>query len=179
MLFEKVHELARTDTVTGLLNRRALREIGDYEVARANRLGHPIAVAMIDLDDFKRINDTYSHQVGDEVLKEVARICRENIRNIDIISRYGGDEFVVIMPTTDQESALHVSRRLQKIMENNPIIVNGDTFIARFSMGLTLHTLNPPALDELFAQADEAMYAAKNSGKNRIRVYKHTGEPKP
>ena len=179
MLFEKVHELARTDTVTGLLNRRALREIGDYEVARANRLGHPIAVAMIDLDDFKRINDTYSHQVGDEVLKEVARICRENIRNIDIISRYGGDEFVVIMPTTDQESALHVSRRLQKIMENNPIIVNGDTFIARFSMGLTVHTLNPPALDELFAQADEAMYAAKNSGKNRIRVYKHTGEPKP
>jgi diguanylate cyclase (GGDEF)-like protein len=171
MLFEKVHELARTDTVTGLLNRRALREIGDYEVARARRLDHPIAVAMIDLDDFKAINDTYTHLVGDEVLREVARLFRENIRSIDIISRYGGDEFVLIMPATNRESALRVCRRLQRVLRKNPIKVNDHTFIARFSIGIAVHPQNPPSLDELFLQADEAMYAAKTSGKNRISVY--------
>jgi len=99
---------------------------------------------------------------------EIASLCRENIRRIDIIGRYGGDEFVLIMPATNQKSTLQVCSRLQSVLEIHPFQIQNDTFIARFSIGLTVHAHNPPPLDELLVQADRAMYAAKNHGKNCI-----------
>lgn len=175
LLFEQVQKLARTDAVTGLYNRRAMREIGEYEIRRAKRLDLPIAVAMIDLDDFKEINDQFSHQVGDKVLKEVARLFRENIRNIDTISRYGGDEFVIIMPATNLQESRQAATRLKHILESTPIGHDGNQFSITASIGLSAHDSNPPDLDEMLRQADEAMYRVKNSGKNRIGVFQPGG----
>ena len=171
LLFEKVQELARTDALTGLFNRRALREIGEEEVERAHRLAVPIAVAMIDLDNFKRINDIHSHLVGDEVLKGVAHLLRENIRNIDSISRYGGDEFVIVMPATNLDNALQAAKRLMQKLNSTPILVDGMQFTINASLGLTAHAEDPPNFDELLQQADKAMYNVKNSGKNQIGLY--------
>lgn len=175
LLFEQVQKLARTDAVTGLYNRRAMREIGEYEIRRAKRLDLPIAVAMIDLDDFKVINDQFSHQTGDEVLKEVARLLRENIRNIDTISRYGGDEFVIIMPATNLQESRQAAARLKHILESTPIGHGGNQFSITASIGLSAHDTNPPDLDEMLRQADEAMYKVKTSGKNRIGFFQPGG----
>ena len=170
MLFEKVQYMARIDELTGQLNRRAFKEIGDYEVNRAIRLNHPIALAMVDLDDFKHVNDTYSHQIGDDVLKEVSKILRKNIRNIDIIGRYGGDESTIIMPETDRKNAVYAMERLKKSIEDHSIKINGTVIKITASIGLVAYPNNPPPLDEMMANADAAMYQAKNMGKNRVCI---------
>ena len=120
MLFDKVQQMARIDEVTGLLNRRAFCEMGEYEINRANRLLHPISLAMVDLDDFKQVNDQFSHLTGDEVLRAVARLCRDKLRNIDIIGRYGGDEMVILMPETNEDNAFLAMDRLRKEIEGTP-----------------------------------------------------------
>ncbi|MDK2979731.1 MAG: hypothetical protein PWQ55_78 [Chloroflexota bacterium] len=173
MLFEKTQEMARQDEVTGLLNRRALNEIGDYELSRSARLGRPIAVAMVDLDNYKEINDKHNHLVGDKVLREVSRLLRENVRNIDIIGRYGGDESVIIMPETDMENAINVTERIRSILEEEAIEVDGIQFHLTACFGISVYNDNPPSLEKMIDEADTAMYAAKEGGRNAIRVFQN------
>lgn len=170
MLFEKIQELARIDEITGLLNRRSFMERAEYEINRARRLNHSLALAMIDIDNFKHINDTFGHQSGDEVLKEVSRILRENIRNIDIIGRYGGDETVVLMPETTAESALNAMQRLRQILSDHNFKDHGQDFRITASIGLAAYPQASSSLEEMMSAADEAMYRAKKNGKNQVCI---------
>jgi diguanylate cyclase (GGDEF)-like protein len=171
MLFEKVQQMARVDEVTGVLNRRALFEIGKYEIERSIRLERPIAVTMIDLDNFKQTNDKYSHLIGDKVLKEIARLFRENLRNIDILGRYGGDECIIIMPETDRENSEVTVERLRMTLEETTIVVDDYEFHITACFGISVYQRNPPSLEEMIEEADTAMYAAKASGRNCVQVY--------
>ncbi len=171
MLFEQVQEIARTDEMTGLLNRRALFEIGSYEISRAIRLERPLAVAMMDLDNYKEVNDLHSHIVGDRVLKEVSRLLRENVRNIDIICRYGGDEYVIIMPETQPLEAVRAMERVRKKLQKAAFKVDGTIFHITACFGVTHHLRELPTLEKMIAEADKAMYAAKASGRNCLRVF--------
>ena len=173
MLFEKIQEMARQDEVTGLLNRRALNEIGEYELSRSVRLERPIAVAMVDLDNYKEINDNYNHLIGDKVLKEISRIFRENVRNIDIVGRYGGDECVIIMPETDLENAFIATERIRSVLEEQAVEVEGIQFHVTACFGISAYMKNPPTLEKMIDEADTAMYAAKEAGRNAIRVFQN------
>lgn len=173
MLFQKVQEMARQDEVTGLFNRRALNEIGEYELSRSIRLERPIAVAMVDLDNYKEINDNYNHLIGDKVLREISRLLREHVRNIDIIGRYGGDECVIIMPETDLESAYIATERIRSVLEKQAIEVDGLQFHITACFGISAYMNNPPSLEKLIDEADTAMYAAKDAGRNAIRVFQN------
>ncbi len=165
--------MARQDEVTGLLNRRALNEIGEYELARTIRLERPISVTMIDLDNYKEINDNYNHLIGDKVLKEISRIFRENVRNIDILGRYGGDECVVIMPETDLENAYIAAERIRSVLAEEAIEVDGYQFHITACFGISAYTDKPPSLERLIDEADTAMYAAKEAGRNAIRIFQN------
>ena len=171
MLFERVQKMARIDEVTSLLNRRALNEIGAYEIKRAKRLERPIAVAMIDLDNYKQINDTCNHLVGDKVLKEIGRLFRENVRNIDILGRYGGDECVVIMPETDLEHSIQTVERIRSILESTEIKVGENRFHITACIGVSAYERNPPSLEQMIEEADTAMYLAKEQGRNCVKVF--------
>ena len=173
ILFQKIQEMARMDEVTGLLNRRALFEIGEYEVARSIRLDRPIALAMIDLDNFKKVNDQYSHIIGDKVLKEVARLCRENVRNIDIIGRFGGDECIIVMPETNTDNAILTIERIRTVLESTTIKIDDHEFHITACFGISSHEKNPPSLEKIVEEADSAMYAAKMSGRNCIQIYQN------
>ena len=171
LLFEKVQRFARIDDVTGLLNRRAFIEMGEYEVNRSKRHGHPISLAMVDLDDFKRINDTLGHIAGDDVLREISQFLRQNIRNIDIIGRYGGDEAIILMPETNQQNAFLAINRLREFIENKIFILGKKTFKITASFGISSFSQNPPEMDEIIKQADDALYYAKKNGKNCVEIY--------
>ena len=172
-LFEQIQRIARQDEVTGLLNRRALNEVGEYELARAIRLNRPIAVAMVDLDNYKEINDNFNHLIGDKVLKEISRLFRENVRNIDIVGRYGGDECVIIMPETDIENACIAIERIRSVLENQVIEVDDNQFHITACFGISAYKEKPPSLEKIIDEADTAMYAAKEAGRNAIRVFQN------
>lgn len=178
MLFEKVQLMARIDEVTGLYNRRAINDMGEYEINRASRLKHSISLAMVDLDNFKQVNDQFSHKVGDEVLREIAQICKENIRSIDVLGRYGGDEFVILLPETDGENAYLTMERLRKVIDETPIVLGDNTFHMTVSIGLVSHKENAPSITEIMNQADSSLYTAKNKGKNSVRVFQDMDLPK-
>ena len=172
LLYDKVQQMARIDEVTSLLNRRAFCEMGEYEINRANRLLHPISLAMVDLDDFKQVNDQFSHLTGDEVLRAVARLCRDNLRNIDIIGRYGGDEMVILMPETNKESAFMAMDRLRNEIEGTSFKVRENEFHITASFGVASHQRNAPTISEIMDQADSSLHTAKKDGKNCVRMYK-------
>ena len=178
LLYEKVQLMARIDEVTGLYNRRAINDFGEYEINRASRLKHSISLAMLDLDDFKQVNDQFSHRVGDEVLREIARICEENIRSIDVLGRYGGDEMVILMPETDGKNAFLTMERLRKAIEDTPIVLGENTFRMTVSIGLVSHKENAPSITEIMNQADSSLYTAKNDGKNCVRVFQNLDQVK-
>jgi diguanylate cyclase (GGDEF)-like protein len=168
MLFEKIHELARIDEVTGLLNRRSFFERAEYEINRARRLNQSLALAMIDLDGFKHVNDQYSHQVGDQVLHDISKLFIDNIRNMDIIGRYGGDETILLMPETSKEHALLVLDRLQTLLAEHEFTSGQNKIHISASIGLAYFVKADSSLEEMISIADEAMYRAKKHGKNRI-----------
>ncbi len=171
-LFHEVQRLARTDTLTGLLNRHALEEFGKYEIIRMQRKKQPIALAMLDVDRFKKINDTYGHVIGDQVLKELAQIVRSNIRNIDILGRYGGDELIIVMPETDSTNAQTIAKRLRRNIEETSIPTDIGPLYITASIGISIKQDNQDDLNILQQQADKAMYAAKKAGRNTVRLYK-------
>jgi diguanylate cyclase (GGDEF)-like protein len=163
--------LAKTDSLTGIANHRSFHEALDREISRANRKGNAFALIILDIDDFKRINDTYGHLVGDAVLKDLVCRVAENIRTADVFARYGGEEFGLILPETDLAGAEVLAQRVRKAIIAKPFTYAQHLIHYTVSMGLTLFNAKRPVKkDLLIDQADTAMYAAKRSGKNRVSL---------
>jgi diguanylate cyclase (GGDEF)-like protein len=171
-LFEEVQKLAETDELTKIHNRRQLFNIGEREFERSKRYNQPLSVIMLDIDNFKLINDTYGHAVGDVVLYSLAQNCLINIREIDSIGRYGGEEFVILLPHTKLELGCEIGERLQSYIGSKPISTEVGALKISISMGIAERDDSMPNLAALIDRADTALYKAKNSGRNRIEIYK-------
>ena len=172
-LLEKAQLLeqwAITDSLTGLHNRRHFLELAELEFHRARRYQHPLSAMMLDIDHFKRVNDTYSHALGDQVIQAVAALCRENLRDIDLMGRYGGDEFVALVPEVNLDDARKAAERLRKVIADAPIDTERGPLNVTISIGVV--ALTPDYLDfaSLLNQADAALYTAKNAGRNRVEA---------
>jgi len=166
-LFGEVQRLAITDGLTDTYNRRHFFELAENEFNRARRFQHPVSAIMFDVDHFKQINDTYGHAIGDQVLRVVAERCRESIRDIDILGRYGGEEFAIILPATDLSGALSVAERLRRSIADVPIPTERDDVTITISLGVASNAQDVAALVN---RADAAMYAAKQAGRNCVAV---------
>ena len=166
--FMEARVLATTDPLTGAYNRRHLIELLETELARAERLSLPLAVIMFDIDDFKHFNDKYGHAVGDEILILVTKTCKANLRTFDLLGRYGGDEFVIILPQADPILAASAAERLCRLISKLQITANDENVSVTISMGVTSHHGHGKVtVDKLLRSADIAMYQAKENGKNQ------------
>ncbi|MFQ5407964.1 MAG: GGDEF domain-containing protein, partial [Anaerolineales bacterium] len=169
-LSDRLLELARVDSLTGLINRRHSFEIAEQEFQRARRYKRPLAVIMLDLDHFKRVNDTHGHAVGDEVLQAVAQRCRQNLREIDTLGRYGGEEFLVVMPEVELAHARQAAERLRSCVAGAPLETEIGPVALTISLGVAVLTAAHADLPPLVKAADAALYAAKEGGRNRVVV---------
>lgn len=164
---EQVSEQVSQDQLTGTLNRRGLDEAMRREMARAERNQKPLSVAILDLDNFKQINDTYGHQAGDDALVHLSKVIRKALRPTDIVARYGGEEFVILFGETPLTQAVEATRRLQRELTRRFFLHNNERLLITFSAGVS--TWNPGDSQEIaLARADKAMYQAKLQGKNRV-----------
>ncbi len=166
--YEKLQELSDRDYLTGLYNRRKFEEFLSYEILRSLRHQHKFTVIMIDLDNFKYINDTYGHASGDLVLKEVTDIFKHNLRNADILARLGGDEFAIIFPETSYENGYVVIEKLRSRLESSTISLMIDQISLTASFGIAEYPEQGENIESLLTGSDLAMYKAKKSGKNTI-----------
>ncbi|MFZ6817478.1 GGDEF domain-containing protein [Undibacterium sp. Ji22W] len=167
----QMSELVREDQLTGSLNRRGLDDVFEREADRADRRGNPMCAAMLDLDNFKKLNDTHGHAAGDEALIHVVRIVKQTLRSIDVIARYGGEEFLIVMPETSLEEAARAMTRVQRELTTHFFTANDQRLFITFSAGVALRAPHE-AQDSVVKRADKAMYEAKKSGKNRVTVAK-------
>jgi diguanylate cyclase (GGDEF)-like protein len=169
-LHELVSEQAITDELTGLSNNRRFRELITKEANRAERFGHELSLIILDIDDFKRINDTYGHLQGDEVLRMIGRVLHLESRGVDEPARYGGEEFAVALPETDIEGALELAERIRVRIEAEPVprVGSSGTIKVTASAGVASMRVTADGADALIAAADEALYEAKRAGKNRV-----------
>ncbi len=171
-LLDKLQILATHDNLTGVFNRRHFFWLVEQEMARQERYGGNFSLMIFDLDSFKRINDVYGHLAGDIVLKKVASTCQNELRKTDAIGRFGGEEFVILMPETVLEMGQQLAERLRSIIEN--MIFEGlpDEVRVTASFGLVSHQcLKNVSLEKLLRDADQALYQAKNSGRNRVSIF--------
>lgn len=165
----ELERLSATDGLTGLANQRGLQGRLHEELRRAQRYGNILSVAMVDLDLFKQINDTYGHLVGDEVLREFGWFLREQVRETDFVARYGGEEFVLLLPETSPAGALSVLRRLREEMANRRFGAPNASLEVTFSAGIASYPAEGARTPEdVLRRADEALYRAKRGGRNRI-----------
>lgn len=167
-LFEEVQRLANIDELTGIYNRRRFFELAEAEMKRAHRFGHPISAIMLDIDCFKEVNDTYGHAIGDQVLQVVADRCVDNIRDIDVLGRYGGEEFAVVLPETDMAGATALAERLRRCISDHPIATDAGDLCVTISLGVASSVRDDLDVNRLLDQADSAMYDAKKAGRNRV-----------
>ncbi len=167
-LFARVREMAIRDELTGTFNRRYLFRRAAYELARSQRYGRPLGVIMLDVDHFKKINDTYGHAAGDQVLQSIVQLCQRHLRKADILGRYGGEEFVILLPETELEITRYVAERLRVQLEAQPIVTDVGQVAVTISVGVTGYLPSDETLKSLFRRADVALYQAKNSGRNRV-----------
>jgi diguanylate cyclase (GGDEF)-like protein len=166
-------ELSTTDGLTKLCVHRYFQFLLDKEIERSRRYNRIFSIVMIDIDDFKRINDAYGHQAGDDVLRAVARLLREKIRSVDIAARYGGEEFVLIFPETDTENALIPAEKIRQFVENLVIRRGNEQLRVTISLGVATYPVHATEKGSLIEAADGAMYASKRAGKNRVSIAVH------
>jgi len=162
--------LARIDALTGLYNRRVMEEEIMVESNRSKRTKRGFGIAMADLDDFKKVNDTYGHEAGDMVLKELARIFRNGIRNTDTVGRWGGEEFLFLFTETSCQGAMIVIERIRKAVEQCQVEYRGQTIKFTTTIGLSHHQGDESGA-EMINEADTALYQGKKNGKNRVVCY--------
>ena len=169
----ELEQLSISDGLTGLFNHRHMHDLLQEEYERSGRTGEPLSVVMFDLDRFKQVNDTHGHQAGDAVLKELAAILRETAREIDKLGRYGGEEFMAILPGSDAEAGRTFAERVRQHVENQQFDIHADRAL-RMTISAGVATYPENAADgprRLVHYADQALYSAKNSGRNRVVRY--------
>lgn len=167
--YSTILQYATLDALTNLNNRRQFETRLGQEISITKRQNNPLCAMMIDIDFFKKVNDTYGHAAGDEVLRTVASIIKEQLRESDIPARYGGEEFAVLLPFTKIEEAQIVGERLRKAVEAHPVNVEGIEIAVTISMGLAEYNREETG-EELFERADKALYEAKKGGRNRVCI---------
>ena len=164
---EQMSELVREDQLTGSLNRRGLEDVFERELARAERRNSPLCIAMLDLDDFKKINDTHGHSAGDEALIHLVRVIKETLRSMDVIARFGGEEFLIVLPDTGLDEAIQTITRLQRELTKQIFMHNHTRLLMTFSAGVALRGEKEDQ-QSMIKRADASLYAAKKAGKNRV-----------
>jgi diguanylate cyclase (GGDEF)-like protein len=167
-LYAEVQQSAITDDLTDLYNRRGFYEMGRREVERSQRYSRPLCAMFLDIDHFKQVNDRWGHAVGDQVLYHLAESLRHHVRSIDLIGRYGGEEFVLLLPETDQQQALVVAERLRAGVEALVSPTAKGPVAITISIGVAVLTAEHESLEALIAQADKGLYQAKEGGRNRV-----------
>jgi len=171
MFHDEFYNMANFDAVTGIYNKHAFLKRLDEEFSHARRSGSPLSLLMIDIDFFKKVNDTYGHLAGDFVLTHIVKKIGETIRNEDILARYGGEEFVVILRGIDREGAVQLAERVRSAVENGPLQFEGHTISRTISIGVaTFKEANYDMPEALIAAADQHLYAAKEGGRNQVRA---------
>ena len=166
---ESLTERAREDQLTGTLNRRGLDEAFKREAARADRQNSPMCVALLDIDNFKKLNDTLGHQAGDEALMHIVQVVKDDLRPGDTLARYGGEEFVILLPDSSVKEAVEVMSRLQRELTKRFFLHNNEKLLITFSCGVSQRG-GAEDLEAAVARADRALYEAKRAGKNRVVV---------
>ncbi|MBI4731879.1 MAG: diguanylate cyclase [Chloroflexi bacterium] len=168
---QELKHLAITDPLTGLPNRRHFFSQAELAFSRANKPTFDLAILMLDIDHFKKVNDQYGHAAGDIVLHEIAQTIQSNLRSNDISGRYGGEEFSVILSRINQDEICQIADRLCKTIAQNALKVGRDEIHVTLSIGIAVLDAATPSLDVLLQQADQAMYAAKQAGRNCWKLW--------
>lgn len=169
-ILAQAHELANTDVLTFLPNRRKIIASLQEEVIRSDRYGTPLSISILDLDHFKKVNDTYGHTTGDEVLRSVAARLREQIRHPDTIGRYGGEEFLIVLPNSELQAAAEQASRLCQQIRKTSIDANTHVLSVTISIGVAQFRVRQENWEGFLHRADEALYQAKNTGRDRWMV---------
>ncbi len=168
---EREQRISRIDSLTEVYNRRYFFEIAAHECSVAERYKQPLSLIMFDIDNFKKFNDQYGHQVGDEILKNITQIAREQLRSADILGRYGGEEFTILLPNSNAQESLIVAERIRDRVGAYKLDIGSGLVSVTISVGVAEYCTETQALDDLLRNADKAMYAAKESGRNCVSVY--------
>ena len=163
----QVSEQVREDQLTQALNRRGLEETYAVEIARCSRKKTPLCIALLDIDDFKKLNDRFGHQTGDDALVHLVAVIRETVRPSDSVARFGGEEFVIVLPEASLEEAMTITSRVQRALTRRFFLANNERLLITFSAGVALHD-GSESRDAIIARADAALYRAKRAGKNRV-----------
>lgn len=171
ILYRRMSELAITDSLTSVLSRRHWFERFNQEVERSKKFQHAFSLLMIDIDHFKGCNDRYGHLVGDAILKDVSKKIKDNIRQIDLVCRYGGEEFSVILTEIDKAGAVFAAERIRQAVEEKPIRVYDENLTITISVGISVFPEHAKEGQLLIEKADHALYRAKQSGRNKVCVY--------
>ena len=169
-IYSQSKYLSITDELTGLYNRRHFESNFEREFLRAKRYNSNLSVAIVDIDFFKQINDKYGHLTGDFVLRELAFILKDSLRKTDMVFRYGGEEFAILLTETDSEQSLIPLERLRKYIETKTFVKSGNSVEFTVSIGVSSNIIETNTPDELLELADKALYKAKNSGRNQVVV---------
>jgi diguanylate cyclase (GGDEF)-like protein len=161
--------MATLDPLTGAYNRRTFHEIAEREMARARRAGQALSIIMVDIDHFRPVNEAHGNRVGDEMLQRVADLIRSALRKEDMLVRYGGEEFLVLLPEVPGPGAVVVAGRIRKAVEASPFLVSGTSIAATVSVGVSARLdEGPESMEHLIARAEEALSLAKQRGRNRV-----------
>jgi diguanylate cyclase (GGDEF)-like protein len=166
-ILAQAHEIANTDVLTFLPNRRKIMVDLQEEVIRSNRYGTPLSISLLDLDNFKNINDTYGHTTGDEALRSVAARLREQIRHPDTIGRYGGEEFLIVLPNSEIQAASEQAERLCQRVRTLHVEANDHSITVTVSIGVAQYKIEDENWEQFLHRADEALYKAKDMGRDQ------------
>ncbi len=170
-MVRELETMATTDGLTGLLNKRSMLEQSEQKLAAAVRFGRPLSVLVVDLDHFKRVNDTYGHDVGDVVIRGLAEILKRQKRTTDLVARFGGEEFVVLCEQTDEHGALLLAERIREELKCTSFHSDTGRLSITCSLGISTFPAAGRSWDELFKAADDALYISKRGGRNRTTVW--------
>ncbi|MBI5189425.1 MAG: diguanylate cyclase [Nitrospirae bacterium] len=174
-----MQQMATTDGLTGLINHRHFQEKADAEFARVARYPGPLSILLLDIDHFKKVNDTYGHPVGDAVLKRVSKILKDTVRDSDIAARYGGEEFVALLTNTDEKGAMQMAERIRVTIEKSRFLLDGKNIPITVSVGCASHPVDAGDKAGLIAKADQALYWSKGHGRNRCTPSREVGDAAP
>lgn len=167
---KELHQISITDGLTGLLNHKHILELLDREISRSRRYGHSVSVLMLDIDHFKNVNDTYGHQTGDTVMRRLADLFYDAIRENDLVGRYGGEEFLILLPDSDIQSGVQTAQRIRKKVQDLEIETSGGNVSVTVSIGISSYPQYGPDANSVICAADAALYRAKSNGRNQVVI---------